>query len=231
MALIAFTLLNTKNGLVPLTNKLDDDNFYTWKKSVILTLKTLKFQDHFSADKIPPQFEATPSSESDSGSVTKNSASDGDPAATPKKTTTSTPQRHGILSTTSSHLHQAPGSRVSKINSELPRKRVNTEQSQSLGRGGGRNNRGRRTGRGADTQTLDLNANYVAELGMLYRHATIVLIFTINPPPNLVNNKSHIPIPFHHHHLPHFISQRHTSLLPPLLLKPPGLQILVPPTM
>ncbi|MED6146761.1 hypothetical protein PIB30_037745, partial [Stylosanthes scabra] len=92
MALIASTLLNTKNGLVPLTKRLDDGNFYTWKKSVILTLRTLKLQDHFSSDKIPPQFEAVPSPEAESGSVNKSNGVEGEAAATPKKTLTSTPQ-------------------------------------------------------------------------------------------------------------------------------------------
>ncbi|MED6209708.1 Homeobox protein HD-1, variant 2 [Stylosanthes scabra] len=92
MALLVSTLLNTKNGFVPLPNKLDDGNYYTWKKSVILTLRTLKLQDHFSSDKIPPQFETVPSPQADSGSVNKASGVESDPNAVAKKTHTSTSQ-------------------------------------------------------------------------------------------------------------------------------------------
>ncbi|MED6173203.1 hypothetical protein PIB30_057043 [Stylosanthes scabra] len=85
MALLASTLFNTKNGHVPLTNKLNDDNFHTWKKSVILTLRTLKLQDHFSSDKIPPPFEAVPTPEADSGYVNKGSGVDSDPKCSSKE--------------------------------------------------------------------------------------------------------------------------------------------------
>ncbi|MED6175489.1 hypothetical protein PIB30_078830 [Stylosanthes scabra] len=90
MELVASSLLNTKNSLVPLTNKLDDNNFYTWKKSVILTLRTLKLQDHFSSDKIPPQFKATTSQEAESESADKNNSVENPPTSAPKKTHSST---------------------------------------------------------------------------------------------------------------------------------------------
>ncbi|MED6155506.1 hypothetical protein PIB30_006014 [Stylosanthes scabra] len=57
MALIGSSHLNNKNGLIPLAGKLDEDNYSTWKKSVLLVLRTLKLEHHLSHDKIPPQFE------------------------------------------------------------------------------------------------------------------------------------------------------------------------------
>ncbi|MED6152483.1 hypothetical protein PIB30_092552, partial [Stylosanthes scabra] len=57
MALLVSTQSSLKNGLVPLTDKLDENNFWSWKKSVLLTLRTLKLQDHLSFDMIPAQFE------------------------------------------------------------------------------------------------------------------------------------------------------------------------------
>ncbi|MED6146425.1 hypothetical protein PIB30_034446 [Stylosanthes scabra] len=57
MALIPSSQLKIKNGLVLLTDKLDDDNFWTWKKSVLLTIRTLKLVDHLDPAKAPIQFE------------------------------------------------------------------------------------------------------------------------------------------------------------------------------
>ncbi|MED6206389.1 hypothetical protein PIB30_026334 [Stylosanthes scabra] len=89
VALLVFTRSSLKNGLVPLADKLDDNNFSTWQKSVLLTLRTLKLIDHLSHDKVPPQYEETNESEVESGSV--NNSNDKDAAeATPgnKKTPT-----------------------------------------------------------------------------------------------------------------------------------------------
>ncbi|MED6123148.1 hypothetical protein PIB30_046529 [Stylosanthes scabra] len=49
-----------------LSHKLDEDNYSTWKKSVLLTIRTLKLQDHLLLDKAPPQFVAVSSSDADS---------------------------------------------------------------------------------------------------------------------------------------------------------------------
>ncbi|MED6186872.1 hypothetical protein PIB30_070826 [Stylosanthes scabra] len=71
MALLSSSHLSNKKSLVPLADKLDENNHSTWKKSVLLTVQTVKMQDHFLHDKAPPQFEAIPSSEADAESTTK----------------------------------------------------------------------------------------------------------------------------------------------------------------
>ncbi|MED6194035.1 hypothetical protein PIB30_024646 [Stylosanthes scabra] len=92
MALIFSSQINHKNGLVPLTNKLEESNFSTWQKSVILTLRTLKLQDHFSAEKIPPQFEEVPSTEDESDASSKKGEAASDKSDVTKKTPVSTPK-------------------------------------------------------------------------------------------------------------------------------------------
>ncbi|MED6115492.1 hypothetical protein PIB30_091108, partial [Stylosanthes scabra] len=61
-----------KNGLIPLSNKLDENNFFTWRKSVLPTIRTLKLQGHLDPSQTPPQFEEIESSdEKDADSSTK----------------------------------------------------------------------------------------------------------------------------------------------------------------
>ncbi|MED6139582.1 hypothetical protein PIB30_085235 [Stylosanthes scabra] len=90
MALLFLSHLNNKNGLVPLANKLEENNFSTWRKSVILTLRMLKHQDHFSSDKIPPQFEEVPSPEAEFESSAKKGEAESDASVITKKTSSST---------------------------------------------------------------------------------------------------------------------------------------------
>ncbi|MED6133956.1 hypothetical protein PIB30_032980 [Stylosanthes scabra] len=92
MALITSSQLKIKNGLIPLSDKLDEDNFSTWRKSVLLTIKTLELQDHLDLTKAPEQFEELPSSnEKDTDSTSKSSTTEGDSTKTVKKTASSTP--------------------------------------------------------------------------------------------------------------------------------------------
>ncbi|MED6222976.1 hypothetical protein PIB30_069601, partial [Stylosanthes scabra] len=74
MALLGSSHLNNKNELIPLSDKLDDNNYPTWKKSVLLILRTLKLQNHLSHDKIPPQFDpiSTKEAEPDPNTAKKN---------------------------------------------------------------------------------------------------------------------------------------------------------------
>ncbi|MED6224420.1 hypothetical protein PIB30_083792 [Stylosanthes scabra] len=90
MALFFSTHLNHKNDLVSLANKLEENNFSTWQKSVLLTLRTLKLQDHFSSDKIPSQFEEVPSSKAKSESSLKKGEAEFDASFITKKTPSST---------------------------------------------------------------------------------------------------------------------------------------------
>ncbi|MED6159247.1 hypothetical protein PIB30_040547 [Stylosanthes scabra] len=90
MALLSSSHLSNKNGLVPLADKLDENNHSTWKKSILLTVRTVKMQDHFSHDEAPPQFEAIPSSEADAESTTKKNV-DGIESVVNKKDPSSSP--------------------------------------------------------------------------------------------------------------------------------------------
>ncbi|MED6150388.1 hypothetical protein PIB30_071787 [Stylosanthes scabra] len=91
MALLTSLHLSLKNGLVPLSDKLNEDNFSTWKKSVLLTVRTLKLQDHFCADKIHPQFEAIANLEAESEIVNKNGDPESESIVKTKKNPSSTP--------------------------------------------------------------------------------------------------------------------------------------------
>ncbi|MED6191853.1 hypothetical protein PIB30_004513 [Stylosanthes scabra] len=71
MVLVISSQLNLKNNLVHLSDKLDENNFSTWQKSVMLTLRTLKLIDHLSYDKVSPQYEFVPVTEDDSDSASK----------------------------------------------------------------------------------------------------------------------------------------------------------------
>ncbi|MED6187245.1 hypothetical protein PIB30_074639 [Stylosanthes scabra] len=86
MALIVSLQLNLKNALVPLSDKLDENNFSTWQKSVLLTLRTLKLIDHLSYDKIPPQYESVPAIDDESDSASKTTGEGGTSVNTIKKT-------------------------------------------------------------------------------------------------------------------------------------------------
>ncbi|MED6207790.1 hypothetical protein PIB30_038889 [Stylosanthes scabra] len=78
MALLGSSHLNNKNGLISLSNKLDENNYSIWKKSMLLTIRTLKLQDHLLHDKILPQFEPIPTkeAEADPSATKKNVAED-----------------------------------------------------------------------------------------------------------------------------------------------------------
>ncbi|MED6205531.1 hypothetical protein PIB30_018519 [Stylosanthes scabra] len=71
MALLVSTYSNFKNGLIPLANKLDDKNFSTWKKNILLTLRTLKLPNRLNSDETLPQFEETLIYEAASESINK----------------------------------------------------------------------------------------------------------------------------------------------------------------
>ncbi|MED6158582.1 hypothetical protein PIB30_034005 [Stylosanthes scabra] len=92
MALLFSTQLNNKNGLVSLANKLEESNFSTWQKSVLLTLRTLRLQDHFSPDKAPPQFEEVSSADDVSAISEKKGDAAQDASFSLKKTSSSTPK-------------------------------------------------------------------------------------------------------------------------------------------
>ncbi|MED6225243.1 hypothetical protein PIB30_091765 [Stylosanthes scabra] len=81
-----------KNNPIPLAEKLDEKNFSMWKKSVLLTLRTLKLQDHLYSDKIPPQFKEISTLEAESESTNKNGDAEGESIITTKKTTSSAPK-------------------------------------------------------------------------------------------------------------------------------------------
>ncbi|MED6108802.1 hypothetical protein PIB30_027626 [Stylosanthes scabra] len=85
MALLVSAQNNFKNGLVPLADKLDENNFWSWKKSVLLTVRTLKLQDHLSFDKIPPQYEEILEAEADSDSASKSGVAAPDSADNRRK--------------------------------------------------------------------------------------------------------------------------------------------------
>ncbi|MED6115422.1 hypothetical protein PIB30_090376, partial [Stylosanthes scabra] len=73
MALIPSSQLKLKHGLIPLLDKLDEDNFSTWRKLVLLTIQTLKLENHLDPLKTPAQFEEiTTTEEKDSSSDTTN---------------------------------------------------------------------------------------------------------------------------------------------------------------
>ncbi|MED6212419.1 hypothetical protein PIB30_083091 [Stylosanthes scabra] len=74
MALFVSAQSNFKNGLIPLADKLDENNFWSWKKSVLLTIRTLKLQDHLSFNKIPNQYEEIVEAEAESDSTSKTDA-------------------------------------------------------------------------------------------------------------------------------------------------------------
>ncbi|MED6123706.1 hypothetical protein PIB30_051786 [Stylosanthes scabra] len=74
MALIGSSHLNNKNGLIPLSDKLDEDNYSTWKKSILLTIRTLKLEHHLSHDKISPQYEPISAKEPESDPNSKKNA-------------------------------------------------------------------------------------------------------------------------------------------------------------
>ncbi|MED6192897.1 hypothetical protein PIB30_014232 [Stylosanthes scabra] len=61
-----------ENGLVPLTDKLDENNFVTRRKSILLTLRTQKLEDNLSATNIPPQIETIPNSKADFATKSSN---------------------------------------------------------------------------------------------------------------------------------------------------------------
>ncbi|MED6143378.1 hypothetical protein PIB30_005650 [Stylosanthes scabra] len=82
MALIVFSQLNLKNALVPLSDKLDENNLYSWQKSVMLTLKLI---DQILYDKAPPQFAYVHATNDDSDSVSKITGDGATPAASVKK--------------------------------------------------------------------------------------------------------------------------------------------------
>ncbi|MED6194837.1 hypothetical protein PIB30_032267 [Stylosanthes scabra] len=46
MALILSSQSKVKNGSIPLSDKLDKNNFSTWRKSILLILRALKLQSH-----------------------------------------------------------------------------------------------------------------------------------------------------------------------------------------
>ncbi|MED6145443.1 hypothetical protein PIB30_025269 [Stylosanthes scabra] len=55
--LLSSAASNLNNALIPLSDKLDQDNFSTWRKIVLLAVRTLNLEDHLSSNNIPPQFE------------------------------------------------------------------------------------------------------------------------------------------------------------------------------
>ncbi|MED6123649.1 hypothetical protein PIB30_051155 [Stylosanthes scabra] len=60
------------NALVPLTDKLDENNFSSWRKSILLMIRTLKIDSHLDPSKTPARFEEISTTEDkDSGSLTK----------------------------------------------------------------------------------------------------------------------------------------------------------------
>ncbi|MED6219308.1 hypothetical protein PIB30_034651 [Stylosanthes scabra] len=73
MVFIPSSQLKLKNGLIPLATKLEEDNFSTWKKLVLLTIRTLKLDVHLDPAKTPPQFEEIVSLEV---KVTKSASGD-----------------------------------------------------------------------------------------------------------------------------------------------------------
>ncbi|MED6199956.1 hypothetical protein PIB30_080696 [Stylosanthes scabra] len=44
--LLANSMNNFKSGLIPLTDKLDDKNYNTWRYQAWLTIQTLELEDH-----------------------------------------------------------------------------------------------------------------------------------------------------------------------------------------
>ncbi|MED6173608.1 hypothetical protein PIB30_061240 [Stylosanthes scabra] len=80
-----------KKELVPLSEKLDEDNFWTWQKSILLTIRTLKLESHLDPAKTPIQFEEIKSPEDkDSKSISKGSADKS--IAQPKKSASASPK-------------------------------------------------------------------------------------------------------------------------------------------
>ncbi|MED6203957.1 hypothetical protein PIB30_004543 [Stylosanthes scabra] len=72
MALLVSAQSSLKNGLISLADKLNENNFSTWQKSVLLTIRTLKLQDHLSYDKAPPQFEEILEAKAESDTASKS---------------------------------------------------------------------------------------------------------------------------------------------------------------
>ncbi|MED6108279.1 hypothetical protein PIB30_022236 [Stylosanthes scabra] len=92
MALLGSSHLNNKNCLIPLADKLDENNHSTWTKSVLLTIRTLKLQDHLFHDKTPPQFEDISSSKVDAESTAKKSDGGAESSVINKKDPSFTPK-------------------------------------------------------------------------------------------------------------------------------------------
>ncbi|MED6145877.1 hypothetical protein PIB30_029256 [Stylosanthes scabra] len=63
MVLFQPSQLKLKSGLIPFATKLNEENFSTWQKSVLLTVRTLKLESHYDSALTPPQFEEIVSSE------------------------------------------------------------------------------------------------------------------------------------------------------------------------
>ncbi|MED6169391.1 hypothetical protein PIB30_021029 [Stylosanthes scabra] len=93
MALIT-TQSRLKNALVPLTDKFEEDNFSSWQKLILLTIRTLKLESHLDPAKTPIQFEEIQSPEvQDAQSASKSSVEgEADKTAQPKKISSSSPK-------------------------------------------------------------------------------------------------------------------------------------------
>ncbi|MED6194828.1 hypothetical protein PIB30_032142 [Stylosanthes scabra] len=90
----------SQKGLISLAHKLDQNNFWSWKKSVLLTIRTLKLQDHLTFDKIPPQFEEIVDAEAESDSTSKTDGSAAESIITTKKAA-----KFGVKSLQESHKY------------------------------------------------------------------------------------------------------------------------------
>ncbi|MED6110803.1 hypothetical protein PIB30_046211 [Stylosanthes scabra] len=81
MALLLSTMNSTlKSGLVPLTEKLDDKNFSTWKYQAWLTIQTLELEHHLDPSKTP-----SPTAADLAASTPKNASLEGEGVTPPPK--------------------------------------------------------------------------------------------------------------------------------------------------
>ncbi|MED6214067.1 hypothetical protein PIB30_099390, partial [Stylosanthes scabra] len=86
MVLFQPSQLKLKNGLIPLATKLDEHNFSTWQKSVLLTVRTLKLESHFDSSRTPPQFEEIISSKEKDAKSAISTSTEGETPPPKKKT-------------------------------------------------------------------------------------------------------------------------------------------------
>ncbi|MED6219688.1 hypothetical protein PIB30_038095 [Stylosanthes scabra] len=87
---MAFVLANSNNefksALAPMTDKLDDKNYSTWRFQALLTVQTLELDDHLDPSKTPsPTLEASPTQSSVTNSPASNT---GGAPVTPSPTAT-----------------------------------------------------------------------------------------------------------------------------------------------